>query len=393
MRRSTPAAFFGLLIALVPAASARADIVLIGKAALPGTAADKSGLTELVGDKVPHNRLGAFGSAIDYTGQGDLYLAVTDRGPGDGAAAYHPRLQTLRIAINPGSERPVEVELVATTILTDAEGRPFSGFSGHLDPSGPERLDPEGLRLSRSGSLFIAEEYGPQIDEFSRDGKRLRRLPVPAAFVLASPAADPKDEAPPRNTSGRMPNRGFEGLALGPDGRTLWAIVQSPLIQDGALGPDGKRSGRHCRILEISIDTGHSRQWIYTLDSPRHGVSEILALGDRELLVLERDGEGGKDARSRQIYKLDVSRATDVSGVKSLPSGALPETIRAGTKTLWLDLMDPRFGLTGAGMPEKIEGLCFGPALPDGRRTLIITSDNDMKADQPNWFWVFAFGS
>ncbi|MFN7022278.1 MAG: esterase-like activity of phytase family protein [Phycisphaerales bacterium] len=393
MRSSTLASLFGLSVMLALSPSVPADIVFIGKASIPGNTADKSGLTDLVGDKVPHNRLGAFGSAIDYTGQGDLYLAVTDRGPGDGAAAYHPRLQTFRIAINPGSERPVEVELVATTILTDPEGRPFSGFSGHLDPSGPERLDPEGLRLSRSGTLFIAEEYGPFIDEFSRDGKRLRRLPVPETFTIAHPAADPRQEQPPRNTSGRMPNRGFEGLALGPDGRTIWTMVQSPLIQDGALGPDGKRAGRHCRILELNIDTGQSRQWIYTLDSPRHGVSEILCISDRELLVLERDGEGGKDARSRQIYKVDVSRATDVSGAKSLPSGALPANIRAGTKTLWLDLMDPRFGLAGAEMPEKIEGLCFGPTLPDGRRTLIITSDNDMKPDQPSWFWVFAFGS
>jgi hypothetical protein len=41
-------------------------------------------------------------------------------------------------------------------------------------------------------------------------------------------------------------------------------------------------------------------------------------------------------------------------------------------------------------MPEKLEGLCFGPRLPDGRRTLIVTSDNDLKAEQASWFWVFA---
>ena len=41
-------------------------------------------------------------------------------------------------------------------------------------------------------------------------------------------------------------------------------------------------------------------------------------------------------------------------------------------------------------MPEKIEGLTFGPTLPDGRRTLIVTIDNDLMADKPSWFWVFA---
>jgi hypothetical protein len=42
-------------------------------------------------------------------------------------------------------------------------------------------------------------------------------------------------------------------------------------------------------------------------------------------------------------------------------------------------------------MPEKIEGLALGPALADGRRTLVVTTDNDLKTENPSWFWVFAF--
>ncbi len=57
---------------------------------------------------------------------------------------------------------------------------------------------------------------------------------------------------------------------------------------------------------------------------------------------------------------------------------------------LFLDFTDAKFGLAGASMPEKIEGLTFGPDLPDGRHLHIVTTDDDMKADDPSVFWAFA---
>jgi hypothetical protein len=59
-------------------------------------------------------------------------------------------------------------------------------------------------------------------------------------------------------------------------------------------------------------------------------------------------------------------------------------------KQLFLDLLDPRHGLAGPDFPGKVEGLAFGPDLPDGRRLLIVTSDNDFKAEQPTWIFAFA---
>jgi hypothetical protein len=41
-------------------------------------------------------------------------------------------------------------------------------------------------------------------------------------------------------------------------------------------------------------------------------------------------------------------------------------------------------------MPEKIEGLSFGPALADGRRTLLVSTDNDLIPENPTLVWVFA---
>jgi hypothetical protein len=62
-------------------------------------------------------------------------------------------------------------------------------------------------------------------------------------------------------------------------------------------------------------------------------------------------------------------------------------------KRVWLDLLDPRWGLAGAGMPEKIEGLTFGEVLPDGRRTLLVGTDNDFASASNSLIWVFAFAT
>src|SRR5204863_5354850 len=115
-------------------------------------------------------------------------------------------------------------------------------------------------------------------------------------FRPLTPGKTPADELPPKSNVGRLPNRGMEGLAISPDGTKLFGAMQSPLIQDGALGKENARVGRNCRILEVEIATGKTREFVYRLDDGANGVSEILAINDHEFLVLERDSKGGKEA-------------------------------------------------------------------------------------------------
>lgn len=398
-----------VVASLAPAAAAASPPVeFIGAAAIAGDERDRSRLRNLLGGKHPHNRLGSFGSGIDFTGAEDVYLACADRGPADGAFDFACRVQRLRITIDPAAEadRRISAELLDTVLLRDEQGETLTGISSALDaavpPQGWRRFDPEGIRLARGpvaqaapGSFFICDEYGPWIVLFSADGRILRRLAVPNAFTIAAHDADPKRELPPRNRRGRQPNRGFEGLAISPDGRTLLACPQSPLIQDGALDAEHGRIGVNIRVLAIGTEPGAGtpRQFVYPLEHPRDGVSEVLALDDHRLLVLERDGRAGAEARRRAVFLADASDATDVSAIEALPSRDLPPGVRPMSKRRLIDLMDPSFDLLDpqrGGMPEKIEGLCFGPDLPDGRRTLIITTDNDLKPEHATWIWVFA---
>ena len=126
------------------------------------------------------------------------------------------------------------------------------------------------------------------------------------------------------------------------------------------------------------------------MDSPENGNSEIVACGPDEFLVLERDSKAGTKADYRRLIQIDLSQATDVSAMTQLPHGDLPKTIVPVQRLEFLDFLDPRWKLAGDRMPEKIEGLTFGPTLPDGRRTLLISTDNDFESGSPSFIWVFA---
>ena len=299
----------------------------------PGDTSDLSGLKGEGPEGVPHNRLGGHGSAIAYTGRGSEYVLASDRGPKGANNDFVCRYHRMDIRVKPGAKEPVTLKLTATTLLTDEGGRRFSGNHDAFTQAKPEknlRLDPEGVRVGRDGAIYISDEFGPVVYEFDAKGKRVRSLPIPAHFQIAKPGKSPADELPPKNTAGRQPNRGMEGLAISPDGTKLIGIMQNPLIQDGGLDGEKKRGGVNNRILEINLASGKTREFVYQLDDPAHMVCEILAVNDREFLVLERDGKAGKDVACKKLFLIDLSAATDVTAVASLPAGALPANITPG---------------------------------------------------------------
>lgn len=366
---------------------AATGITYIGEARVPFDAADLSGLTDTL-NGVPHNRLGSFGSAIAATATPGRYVGVDDRGPQDGAVPFVCRYHTFELAIDPAATPPVAFKLLGTTFLSGEKREPFRGNAGRFDPAYPanllysRRFDPEGVLLANDGTLIVCDEYGPSIARFAADGALIEQLPVPEMFLCKQPSVDAEAEAK-ANTSGRVPNRGFEGLAISPSGDKVWALLQSPLIQDGG------RDGRFCRILEINLATKATRQLVYPLDDTKLGTNEILAVSETTFLVIERDGREGDKARTKHITLVDIAGASDVSAIAALPRATLPEGVVPATKRTLIDLLDPAFGLAGKKFPEKIEGLAFGPALAGGDIPLIVVNDNDFRDDVDTHLWVF----
>jgi hypothetical protein len=375
------------LLTSIPTACLAEQFELLGRLRVPGDAADASGLTGAFDNGTPRNQLGGF-SAIAYTGDGNRYLLLADRGPDDGAVPYGCRFHEVELSL-PTTSQTCPLKIVKTNYLQREHGL-FSGSAAEweINDGLANRLDPEGLRIASDGTLFVSEEYGPSIFRFSADGVFEDALPVSPRFLIAQPALT-KQEENVNNREGRQGNGGFEGLALSADGTRLTAILQGPLLQDHAFDDDGEDLGRNVRIMQIDLESAAQRQVVYPLEKAGYGVSEILNDGPVSFLVLERDSKPGSQSSCKAIFKINMDGATDVSSLDSLPVAELPANIKPVQKELFLDLQDERFGLADQ-LPKKIEGLAWGPPLDDGRKLLVICSDNDFQTEQPSEFYFFA---
>jgi hypothetical protein len=433
-------ALLPLLIAAifaVPAAQAATSLIAIGS--LSGTMSDLSTQTAgLLENGVAGNLLGGVGSGFAWAG-GNTFIATPDRGPNALAynalvadtASYINRFETISFSLtqnsSPGLAYNLTPTLTNTTLLSSATalsygtgalgtssainsvtGLPYSlgsgvpalnainntnyftGRSDGFNPALPSsnvnnaRLDPEAVRVSNDGkSIFVSDEYGPYVYQFDRaTGQRIKSFALPANLAVNVQGPTTGSEASPFNTTGRVGNKGMEGLAITPDGKTLVGVMQAPLLQDAS---------KQLRLVTIDIATGATKEFGYRLTTGS-GVSEILAINDHEFLVDERDGNGlgaGNAATVKQLFKIDIAGATDISGVANL-STSTP----AVSKSLFLDVRAVlnANGIVDTQIPSKIEGLAFGQDLADGRHTLWVANDNDFDPANSgdNKFYVFA---
>ncbi len=384
--RTTTIGFLALYGLFSPAG---AEIVLLGSVSTAGNTADRSGLSDSIGQGTPHNLFGAV-SGLEHVGD-NHYLALSDRGPLDGASQFQCRFHAIELSIEPAGDRSTRFHMLQTTLLKTEEGIPLVGaleaFNTQV-PSKSLRLDPEALRVGSLDAVYISDEYGPFLYQFDLAGSRRRIFRTPSEFLIAQPSADPKQEDK-SNVMGRAANSGWEGMAITPDGSHLMLATQKSLLQDRVVRDGQKSPSRVVRLLQLDLQSGASQQFACLLDDTKCGISEILAVSPSEFLILERDGLSGAEARMKRIYRVSTKGATDVSPIQSLAGEQLPTDVVPVTKSLLIDLLDPRWEFAGAECPEKWESLAFGPTSPDGRRLLWVATDNDYVPDSRTWFHAF----
>jgi hypothetical protein len=421
----------GLMLAAVVATSAQnPGVTLIGTGFIPGTDLDFSGLAgEAICQKddisvcIDKATLGGLGSAVAYTGFDDVFVAVPDRGPFDGRTdvPYLDRFHLLKLTVNPNKPFPnINAKLLDTRFLSDENGTAFVGDAyafNTADPSKSRRFDPEGVTVGQRGTFFVSDEYGPYIREFDRFGTLIRKIAVPSKFLLdpinghmsgdLDSGGNSLELLPSFNVTGRQANRGMEGLTITPNGRLLVGIMQNALLQDHGLDATGSRVGKNNRILTVDLLTGETHEYVYVMEATNQGrgVNELLALNNHEFLVLERDNRtleptppnAAQTPNFKSIYKIDLNtpNLTDVSGIASLPQGALDPGIVPVSKSLFINLLDPDYKVDATHtikdvVAEKVEGLAWGPDLKDGRHVLYVFSDNDLFPGLPTKIYAFA---
>lgn len=297
----------------------------------------------------------------------------------DGAARFNVFIPLKGRSGKPISGRPP---------LPSGRYEPAFGADGKPLPPDPSGIDPEGFVRLSDGTFWIAEELGPSLLHVAADGTILKRL-VPAGVQGDFKDAD-YDILPslPAIMRQRAPNRGFEGLALSPDEKHLYVMMQGALAN-----PDietSKRS-RHLRIWKIARETGEvAGQYLYETDlassytsendgrertQSRVVVSEIAAIEEDHLLVLERIDRQSRFYRIRLTEESRIPRLFDNAdygpGLEWLDSERLAiRGVAALPKTLVIDSDQV------TGLPSRAEGMAIlGPT------EILIINDNDFGID------------
>ena len=321
-------------------------------------------------------------SSITYDERRGVYHTISDD-QGNRPTGDPVRYYTVSIDLGDGSFDDGDLEFIGSTVLLDSGGEEFA--PGGLDPEGLAMAGPGGLYVSSEGNTFADPIIDPFIRRYNRNGRVTAELPVPDYY------------RPDGATRGFRFNLGFESLNLTPDGKHLVTAGEAALVQDGPAATFD--NGSLARVLIYDVPRREPvAEYVYEVDpwaEPSgifgvNGVVEVLPIDNAgTMLVMERSFSvggtlGGGTGNVVIINEISTVGATNTLGVDALyedgaPIGATPVSQRLV------------FAFDDLGVPiDNIEGMTWGPMLPDGRHSLVIVSDNNFNAGQFTQFVVLA---
>ncbi len=309
-------------------------------------------------------------SGIDYDPATGRYVVISD----DRGAHGPTRAYTVELPLD---EHGVPAQPRLSSMI------PLQGPGG---PYAPGTSDTESIRWAPGGGVVYGSEGDatgglmPFIRSAGPDGAYVRDYPLPAAYL---PESGPGGE----QSSGMRENLGFEGLALSPDGRTISAITENALVQDGPAAAADTPSP--ARLLQLDRATGAVvGEYVYEADPLQTsgaafgptvaGVSAMTQVGPTSFLTVERSLALPRGFVTT-IHLATIDGATDVAGMAVLDGSEAP---MRKTKIFESD-----------GAMGNVEGITVGPELPDGARTLVLVEDDNFGRVGSTTFHVLRAGS
>lgn len=223
--------------------------------------------------------------------------------------------------------------------------------------------------LTSEGSIL--KEHDPAIFHVTPVGEFLRKYDLPPYFLASG-------EQRPRN------NGVFEGLTASGKGG-YWAGIELPLEKDGSK-PKLFPTKSPIRITHFDEAGEATRQFVMQLEGITkipwlyfavNGLTELLEYAPNRFLVLERAFSAGHGSQGNtvRIFDVDARQASNTLDIPILRK----QNYTAAKKSLVFDFKSVRKDLQ-ENIIDNIEGITFGPVLPNGNRTLLLVSDNNFNS-------------
>lgn len=263
--------------------------------------------------------------------------------------------------------------------LTVASTEDAMDGAGKRLPHDPNGIDIEGIVRLKDGSFILGDENGPSMIEVAADG-RITRRHVPAGTERDYAAADYETIGSlPAILATRATNRGIESMAMSPDEKFVYFILQNPL-----QNPDAKAYGAAVNARLYKLDRASMKilgEYVYAMDpvatypgekssaNSTVRISELSAIGTDRLIVLERTEV------TTRLYEVALSDAANIYGGAWDNPATSPSLEQTSAETGAVRLLAKTLRFDTAQYPEvpvKIEGVALAG---DGR--LMIVNDSD----------------
>lgn len=322
-------------------------------------------------------------SSIDYDAKRGLYYMVCD----DPSAFSPARYYTAKINIS--NDRIDSVQIVDVTTILNKEGLAYPDIRKdriHSADLEAMRYDPfrDELLRSSEGQRVIGKDtllQDPDIVVMNLDGKFKTELELPAELRMQL------SEKGPRH------NSVLEGICFNEDYSKVFISLEDALYDDGPRAGNGDTTA-WVRILKYDRVSGKQvAQFAYKIDAVPYppnpagafkvnGISDILYIGNDQMLVVERAWSTGRVPSDVRIYLADLRDAKDISSVSSLQNSPPSHPVK---KKLLLNLES--LGTT----IYNLEGLSFGPKLSNGHQSIIGVIDDNFSKTEKSQFLLFDY--
>jgi hypothetical protein len=229
-------------------------------------------------------------SGLTYDPTNDTFWTHDDNRTGN---VTYPTLFNFRVVGNNSVER------LSSMPLRDENGANVVASPSNTIPMVSPGLDPEGIVRAPDGTFWMVEEENQTIMHVSAAGQIMQRLYAPG-FSNAT----------------RVRGAGFEGVALSPDGNTVYAGQQTPLL--GAAATDVNTyivayniPTKTWRTYKVALDAVSSYSYPAGVTGVRMGMHELLfagydARGREQLVYIERDNQRDSKARDKRLYRVTL---------------------------------------------------------------------------------------
>jgi|MDTG01.2.fsa_nt_gb hypothetical protein len=297
-------------------------------------------------------------SGIDYH-EGNYYL-VCDQ-------PSNPRIYKAEI---PLINRSIDTVLLTEVIKLNKEEDFYKKHTPDLEGI---RFDAESGTMVVSAEGSIQNSKDPSVFQISTEGEFISAYKIPKYFEASG-------EQKPRN------NGVFEGIAESFDKSGYWVAMELPLEKDGPK-PKIYPTNSPIRITKFNKESQSAEsQFTYKLDGISklpinwfavNGVTEILEYAEDKFLVLERAYSAGygSNGNTVKIFDVDASKATNTLEMEDLEKN----NYQKAEKRLVFDFKSVKKFLTKKTI-DNIEGMTFGPDLPNGKKSLILVSDDNFSS-------------